>query len=261
MEAARLFDLEGSVAVVTGGSRGLGRVMAGALAEAGADVVVASRKLDACERAAAEIHAATGRTVVPYACHVGHWDQVERLAGFVADRFPGGPDILVNNAGMSPLYDRLSGVTEALYDKVMDVNLKGPFRLSVLLAEQMAAAKGGSILNISSAAARHPRPNAAIYGMAKAGLNTMTTALAYAYGPQVRVNSVLCGPFLTDISRSWDPEESSATFSRTLALQRPAQASEIVGTMLYLVSRASSYTTGAALSVDGGYAPPSRDAG
>ncbi len=130
-----LFDLSGKVAVVTGGSRGLGREMVLAFARAGADVVIASRKLESCERLAEEVRKETGRRALPVACHVGDWAQNERLAAVAYEQF-GHVDVLVNNAGMSPLYDHVVNVSEALYDKVLDVNLKGPFRLTALIGTQ-----------------------------------------------------------------------------------------------------------------------------
>ena len=131
------FELTDKVAVVTGGSRGLGRAIAQAFAEAGADVVIASRKLDACESAAAQIAKSTGRRAIPVACHVGRWDDCDALIDATLDEF-GRIDVLVNNAGMSPLYDELVNVTEELYDKTLAVNLKGPFRLGVLAGTHMA---------------------------------------------------------------------------------------------------------------------------
>src|SRR4051794_24741728 len=128
---AELFDLTGRVAMVTGGSRGLGREMVLAFARAGADVVIASRRLESCERLAREVEAETGRRALSHACHVGRWQDLDRLADAAYDAF-GRVDILVNNAGMSPLYDQVANVTEELYDKVLDVNLKGPFRLTAL---------------------------------------------------------------------------------------------------------------------------------
>lgn len=141
------FDLTGRVAVVTGGSRGLGRAIAEGFAAAGADIVVASRKIESCEQAAQHISAATGRLIQPVACHVGRWDDCDGLIDATIARF-GRIDILVNNAGMSPLYESLDSVTEELYDKTMAVNLKGPFRLAVRAATQMAKTGGGSIINI-----------------------------------------------------------------------------------------------------------------
>ena len=245
-----LFDLTGRVAVVTGGSRGIGRAIAGGLAAAGADVVIASRKVENCERAASEIAAATGRRTLPVACHVGRWADCERLIETVYAEF-GRCDVFVNNAGMSPLYENLTAITEEYFDKVIGVNLKGPFRLAALVGSRMAAGAGGSIINISSMAAVRPRPDVLPYAAAKAGLNAMTVALAQAYGPTVRCNAIMAGTFLTDVSRSWDKAAFAARAQR-FALRRGGQPSEIVGTAIYLASDASSYTTGAVLSVDGG---------
>ncbi|MGZ4704134.1 MAG: SDR family NAD(P)-dependent oxidoreductase, partial [Acidimicrobiales bacterium] len=127
----QMFDLTGKVAVVTGGSRGIGRAVAEGFAVAGADVVIASRKLDNCEIAAREIEEATGRRALPVACHVGRWDDCDHLVDAVYREF-GHLDVLVNNAGMSPLYDDVANVSEELFDKVLAVNLKGPFRLMAL---------------------------------------------------------------------------------------------------------------------------------
>jgi NAD(P)-dependent dehydrogenase (short-subunit alcohol dehydrogenase family) len=251
MKAPReLFDLTGKVALITGGSRGLGRAMALAFARAGADVVIASRKLDACEATAAEIRA-LGRRALPYACHVGKWEQLDGLVE-AAYRHFGQVDVLVNNAGMSPLYPSLVEVSEALWDKVLAVNLKGPFRLSALVGSRMAAGTGGSIINISSVAAVRPTPVETPYGAAKAGLNALTIAFARAYGPTVRVNCIMAGPFLTDISKAWDVELVTKMLEAGAALKRAGNPDEIVGAALYFASDASSFTTGAVLQVDGG---------
>ena len=155
---SRLFSLEGRVAVVTGGSRGLGREMVLAFARHGADVVIASRKIEACEALAEVVREETGREALAVSCHVGEWAQCEALIEAAYGHF-GHLDILVNNAGMSPLYPSLPEVSEALWDKVIGVNLKGPFRLSALAATRMAEAGGGSVINISSiAAVEPPRP-------------------------------------------------------------------------------------------------------
>jgi NAD(P)-dependent dehydrogenase (short-subunit alcohol dehydrogenase family) len=245
-----LFDLTGKVALITGGSRGLGRAMALAFARAGADVVIASRKRDACEAAAAEI-CALGRRALPYACHVGQWGQLDGLVE-AAYRHFGKVDVLVNNAGMSPLYPSLVEVSETLWDKVLAVNLKGPFRLSALVGSRMAAAAGGSIINISSVAAVRPTPMETPYGAAKAGLNALTIAFAHAYGPKVRVNCIMAGPFLTDISKAWDLDALTTVLATRAALQRAGNPDEIVGAALYFAADASSFTTGAVLQVDGG---------
>jgi NAD(P)-dependent dehydrogenase (short-subunit alcohol dehydrogenase family) len=245
-----MFDLTGRVALVTGGSRGLGREMVAAFARAGADVVIASRDGDACARYAQEITERTGRQALGVAAHVGHWDELETLADAAYERF-GRVDVLVNNAGMSPRYDQVTDVTEELFDKVIGVNLKGPFRLAALIGTRMAAVGRGSIINISSMAAARPRPDVLPYAAAKAGLNAITVGLARALGPRVRCNAIMAGTFMTDVSRSWDPDAFEAR-AQGFALRRGGQPAEIAGAALYLASDASTYTTGAVLTVDGG---------
>ncbi len=247
---ADLFDLTGKVALVTGGSRGLGRAMTLAFAERGADVVVASRKAENCAAVAKEAEA-LGVRALSHACHVGHWDELAGLADAAYAAF-GQVDVLVNNAGMSPLYPKLSAVTEELFDKVIGVNLKGPYRLSALIGERMAAGSGGAIINVSSTAAVQATPDSEPYGAAKAGVNSLTLSLARAYAPKVRVNCIQAGPFLTDISRAWDMAAFERNAKQRIALQRGGQPEEVVGAALYLASDAGSFTTGAIIRVDGG---------
>jgi NAD(P)-dependent dehydrogenase (short-subunit alcohol dehydrogenase family) len=248
---AELFDLSGRVALVTGGSRGLGREMVLAFARAGADVVIASRKLDRCQAVAREVETETGRRALAHACHVGRWAEIERLVDAAYAAF-GKVDVLVNNAGMSPVYDDVTRVSEELWDKVLAVNLKGPFRLTALVGTRMAAGAGGSIINVSSVGSIRPYGGIVPYAAAKAGLNAMTVAFAHAFGPRVRVNCIMPGTFVTDINRDWDWEVFRAQHAGRLALRRAGDAAEIVGAALYLASDASSYTTGAILRVDGG---------
>ena len=244
------FDLSGKRALITGGGRGLGREMAQAFAEHGADVVIASRKLDVLEQTAAEISAATGRSITPKQCHVGDWDALGVLADEVYDEF-GRIDVLVNNAGMSPLYESPSAVTEELWRKVIDVNLTGPWRLSALVGERMKAAGGGSILNVSSTASLTPGPMELPYGAAKAGINNLTAGLAQTFAPEVRVNCLLPGPFATDISKAW-PEGTFEHFKRTIPLQRAGEPDEVIGAALLLASDAGAYITGSIIRLDGG---------
>ncbi|MDH3641998.1 MAG: SDR family oxidoreductase [Gammaproteobacteria bacterium] len=253
--ANQIFDLSGKVAIVTGGSRGLGLEMSRAFAAAGASVVIASRKVEPCEVAAAEIQEASGQECIGVAYHAGNWEDSDRLVDVAYEKF-GHVDVLVNNAGMSPLYESLTAVTEGLYDKVLEVNLRGPFRLSSLVGERMAAGDGGSIINVSSTAAVQPTPTELPYGMAKAALNAMTLGLARAYSPQVRVNCIMPGPFLTDISKAWDMEAFNQRAETMIPLRRGGQPDEVVGAALYFASDASSFTTGAILKVDGGSAYP-----
>jgi NAD(P)-dependent dehydrogenase (short-subunit alcohol dehydrogenase family) len=248
-DARDLFDLSGRVAMITGGTRGLGLAMAKAFAQAGAEVVVVSRKADACEEVAAALRA-EGAKAAACACHVGHWEELDALVEGVYRDF-GRVDVLVNNAGVSPMYETLSAVTEELFDKVIAVNLKGPFRLAALVGERMAAGNGGSIINVSSTGAVRPTRDIVHYAAAKAGVNAMTVGLAHAFGPRVRVNAIMPGPFLTTISRAWDMD-LFAERARTFPMRRAGEAHEIVGAALYLASDASSYTTGTILTVDGG---------
>ena len=246
---AALHDLTGKVAVVTGGSRGIGRAIVQTLAEAGADVVIASRKLDACEAVAQQIQASTGRKAVPIACHVGRWDDCDRL---IAESLAllGRLDVLVKNAGMSPRYPSLDAISEELYDKTLAVNLKGPFRLAVLAATHMAGHDGGSIINIGTAGSLTASVHELPYACAKAGLNALTVGLADAYAPKVRVNAILPGPFRTDISKAWAPPEGAEV--PFVPLGRMGEPEEVAPLALHLASAASSYTTGAIIRVDGG---------
>jgi NAD(P)-dependent dehydrogenase (short-subunit alcohol dehydrogenase family) len=244
------FDMKDKVVLITGGSRGLGRAMSLGFAGAGASIAIVSRKIESCEATAREVEAMGGRAF-PYAAHVGNWDDLDTMVDAVYAEF-GQIDVLINNAGMSPLYPSLDEVSEALFDKVISVNLKGPFRLSANVGKRMADSGGGCIINISSTAAVSASPNSEPYGAAKAGLNAITLSFAHAYGPSVRVNCIMAGPFLTDISKAWDMEAFNKVSAPAIPLKRAGQPDEIVGAALYLASDAASFTTGAVLAVDGG---------
>ncbi|CAN5701101.1 glucose 1-dehydrogenase [soil metagenome] len=221
--------------------------MALAFAGHGADVVVSSRKADACAAVAAEVEA-LGRRALPVTCHVGHWDEVGALVETVYGEL-GRVDVLVNNAGMSPLAPSSQETTEELFDKVLGVNLKGPFRLTSLVGARMAQGHGGSIINVSSTGALMPQPAFGPYSASKAGLNALTQVFAREYGPSVRVNTISAGPFLTEIADHWAAEDRAHTRS---AIGRPGRPDEIVSTALYLAGPGSSYVTGALIRVDGG---------
>jgi NAD(P)-dependent dehydrogenase (short-subunit alcohol dehydrogenase family) len=243
-------DATGKVVVVTGGSKGLGLAMALGFAEAGADVVIASRKLDACEAVADQVRA-IGRRALAVSCHVGSWDQCKALVDATVTEF-GRLDVLVNNAGIAPVPPSLGDVTEDLFDKTIAVNLKGPLRLTALAADSMSA--GGSIINVSSKASLHPTPFTVVYAAAKAGLNALTKAAANELGPRgIRVNAIVCGTFHTDsLHASLPSEELQEQMASNISLGRIAAASEIVGTALFLASDASSYLTGELILLDGG---------
>lgn len=245
------FDLTGKVALVTGGSRGLGREMVLAFARRGADVAIASRKRDACEALAQEVRDQTGRKASAHACHVGRWSECDALVEAVYATH-GHVDVLVNNAGMSPLYESLSAVGEELFDKVIGVNLKGPFRLSALIGERMAQDRGGSLIHVSSIAAVVDSPRELPYAAAKAGLNNMSAGLAKAFGPRVRSNVIMPGAFMTDITHAWDLPAFEKHARESFPLRRGGRPEEIIGAALFLASEASSYVTGAVIKVDGG---------
>jgi NAD(P)-dependent dehydrogenase (short-subunit alcohol dehydrogenase family) len=182
--------------------------------------------------------------------HVGRWDECDRLADAVYAEF-GRCDILVNNAGMSPLYDSLESITEDYFDKVTGVNLKGPFRLASVIGARMAAADGGSIINVSTVGSLRPGATELVYACAKAGLNALTIGLAEAYGPKVRANAILPGAVLTDIADAWTPEQRE-NFGRTIPMRRAGVAADFAGTALWLASDASAWVTGELVRVDGG---------
>jgi NAD(P)-dependent dehydrogenase (short-subunit alcohol dehydrogenase family) len=240
------FDLTGKRILVTGGSRGLGYQMVTAFADHGADVIIASRTLEDCEAVAEEVRA-KGRKALAVAVHAGRWDEIDQLIETSYAEF-GGLDVLVNNAGMSPACPSHE-VSEKLFDAVLNLNFKGPFRLASQVAKRMADGDGGSIINLSSSGSLVPLSGAVPYGGAKAAINAMSVSLAHEYGPNVRVNTLVPGPFLTDISKAWT-EEARKTASN--ALGRPGNPEEIVSAALYLASPASSFTTGSMVRVDGG---------
>ncbi|MEQ3650509.1 SDR family oxidoreductase [Hyphomonas sp.] len=241
-----LLNFEGKVALVTGGSRGLGYQMVKALAARGADIIVASRKVEACEKVAEEVRG-LGRRALAIGAHCGKWAEIDRLIETAYSEF-GRVDILVNNAGMGPRMPSHE-VPESLYDSVLNLNLKGPYRLASVIGQRMKAQGSGSILNISSVAALQPLAQVVPYSAAKAGLNAMTIGMAKEYAPQVRVNCICAGPFLTDIAEAWT-EEARQTADN--ALRRPGRPEEIVSAALYLLSDAASFSTGSVITVDGG---------
>ncbi|MEZ5217834.1 MAG: SDR family oxidoreductase [Ilumatobacteraceae bacterium] len=240
------FDLTGKIAVVTGGSRGLGYQMVKAFAERGADCVIASRKLDNCEAVAEEVRA-LGRRALALQVHAARWPSVDELIERVYSEW-GRIDILVNNAGMSPAVASHE-VSEDLFDSVLGLNFKGPFRLASQVAKRMSDGDGGVIINVTSSGSLIPLPHVVAYAAAKSALNSMTRSLAAEYGPKVRINTLSPGPFLTDISKAWTPEQRESADN---ALGRPGLPEEIVSAALFLASPASSFTTGGLVRVDGG---------
>ena len=241
-----LFDFTGKVVLVTGGSRGLGYQMVKAFAQRGADVIISSRKLDACELVAEEVRA-LGRRALAVACHAGRWDEVDALIEAAYATF-GRLDVLVNNAGMGPRVPSHE-VTEALFDSVVNLNFKGPFRLASQVAKRMFDGAGGAIINVSSTGSLIPLPGVIPYGSSKAALNAMSVSLAAEYAPKVRVNTLSPGPFRTDIAKAW-PDEGKGP----LAIPRghAAEPEDILTAALFLASPASVNITGSLVRCDGG---------
>ncbi len=241
-----LFDFTDQVILITGGSRGLGYQMAKAFALRGANLIIASRKADACETVADEVRA-MGRRALAVSAHVGKWDGCDRLIDTAYAEF-GRVDVLINNAGMGPRCASHE-VTEQLFDSVVNLNFKGPFRLASQIAHRMQQGDGGCIINISSTGATMPLPHVVPYGASKAALNAMTLSLALEYGPKVRVNTLAAGPFLTDIAKAWTPEMREQSDN---ARGRPGDPEDIVTAALFLASRASNNVTGSIVRCDGG---------
>jgi NAD(P)-dependent dehydrogenase (short-subunit alcohol dehydrogenase family) len=252
--SAELFRLDGRVAIVTGSTKGIGKAMARGLAEAGASVVVSSRKQNLCDQVAEELVSETGATVIGLACHVGEW---EAIPGFVDEvqRRLGRIDVLVNNAGINPARITPSAMTLEFWRKVFAVNLEGPLRMSQCVAPIMRDQGGGSIVNIATMAGYSGGANVCAYGSSKAGLINLTKSMAQEWAPwKVRVNVLSPGPFLTEMMEGG--ERTSPGFIDMVAggtfMKRVADASEIVGPVVYLASDASSFVTGDDLSASGG---------
>jgi NAD(P)-dependent dehydrogenase (short-subunit alcohol dehydrogenase family) len=246
--SAALFDMSGKTVLVTGASRGLGCAMVRAFANAGADVVLASRSLPACEEIACEIRK-LGRKALAVSCDLSRWTEVERLVEAAYGEFDR-IHVLVNSIGMSPKMPSSAHITESLLGQVIDVNFKGPFRLTALVGARMAAQGGGSIINVSSRSALRPNAANPAYAAAKAALNAASVAIALELAERnVRVNLITPGPFATDMAAEWIASHGAQNLS---SMRRVGQPREIVTAALYFASDHSSYTTGANLVIDGG---------
>lgn len=241
-----LFDFTGKVALVTGGSRGLGYQIVKALAERGADVIIASRKLENCEKVAGECRA-LGRRALALSVHAGKWDECDSLVEAAYAEF-GRVDILFNNAGMGPAVPSHE-MSESLFDSILNLNFKGPFRLASQIARRMADGEGGTIINVSSSGALMPLPGTVAYGSAKAALNAMSKSLAWEYAPKVRVNTLSPGAFRTDIVEAW-PDKGKGPIK--IPRGHAAEPEEILTAALFLASPASVNVTGSLVRCDGG---------
>ncbi len=246
-------DLTGKVALVTGGSRGLGRAMCLGLADAGADVIIASRRLENCERVAREVEN-RGRKALAVAAHAGSIEDLDRLIDCAYARF-GRVDILINNAGINPALGLLSDLTPELFQKLFDVNTKGPWYLASRLAPRMAGHGGGSIINIISVGGLKPSPYQGFYSATKAALHALTRVMAAEWAPLgIRVNDLAPGSYHSDMfdSAANIPGYLQGAIDASLQ-QRVAATEEILGPILYLASDMSAFTTGSTLVSDGGY--------
>ena len=248
-----LFDLTGKVALVTGASRGIGEAIARLLAAYGARVIVSSRKIDGCEAVAASIRE-QGGDATAMACHVGEMAQIERIFNDIKEKF-GRIDILINNAAANPYFGHILDTDLAAYDKTVDVNIRGYFFMSIAAGKMMKEQGGGVILNTASVNGISPGPMQGIYSITKAAVISMTKAFAKECGSSnIRVNALLPGLTETKFASALTSNEKILkTALMQIPLGRTAQPDEMAGTVLYLVSDASSYTTGTTITVDGGY--------
>ena len=254
MAPDELFNLAGRVAIVTGSTKGIGRAMARGLAQAGAAVVVSSRKQDLCDQVAGEIADETGSRTLGLACHMGDWDAIPELVRSVHSRF-GRIDVLVNNAGINPARVTPEDMTLEYWRKVFSVNVEGPLRAAQSVAPLMRDQGGGSIINIGTMAAYSGGAAICAYGSSKAALLNLTKSMSQAWAAwKVRVNMISPGPFPSEMMEGGS--KGAPGFKEMVAqgtfMKRMAEQWEIVGPVLYLASDASSYVTGDDLSVSGG---------
>ena len=249
---ANLFDLTGRVALVTGGNKGLGKAMARGLAEAGADVVIASRHEDELKSALDVILAGTGRRGAYCVTDVSIREEVKKLAQFALEKM-GKVDILINNAGMNAPQP-IDGITDETWDRVVEVNLSSVMALTRELVPQMKQRRWGRVVHISSVMGQVSKEKRNVYSATKAALIGLVRANALDLGPyNVTANCIAPGPFLTDMPMSILSEAEKQTFSDRTALGRWAEPHELVGPVLMLCSEAGSYVTGQTIFVDGGW--------
>ncbi len=246
------FDLTGKVAIVTGGTRGIGFAIAQALASAGASVVVASRKRENVESAVARLEE-SGAEVSGHPVHTGNPESVQALVAHAVERF-GGVDILVNNAATNPHFGPIMTAEESHWDKILDVNVKGYFRMAKACVPSMESRGGGKIINVASIAGLTPLPNMGIYSVSKAAVIMLTQVLALELAPfGIQVNAIAPGLVKTRFSRAlWENPQVYEAVVKSVPQKRMAEPDEIAGIALYLASHASDYTTGAVIPVDGG---------
>lgn len=246
------FDLIDKVAVITGGSRGIGREIGLAYAEAGAKVVVASRKQEGVDAVAEEIRE-RGGTALAVAAHTGHENAVTALVERTVEAF-GGVDIAVNNAGTNPHFGPIMTATTGQWDKIMEVNLRGAFFVCQQVVPIMQERGGGKIINVTSMAGLRPQPAMGIYSVSKAGLIMLTQVLAQELGPyNIQVNAIAPGVVKTRFSGAlWQTPSIAQAIVKHTPLGRLGEVDDVVGAALYLASPLSDFVTGAVLPIDGG---------
>ena len=250
----RLFDLTGKVALLTGASKGMGYAMAEGLAEHGARVVVSSRKLDQCEAACERINATCGDgSAVPVACNIGYKEQLEALVAETRQRL-GPVDILVANAGVNPFYGPMADIPDSAFDKIMNSNVRSNHWLCQMVAPDMVAGGGGSIMITASTGAFTPSLTLGTYAISKLADIALARNLALEYGPKgVRVNAICPGLIKTDFARAlWDNETAKRSAETNTPLRRLGEADDLKGIAVFLASSASAYITGQAIAVCGG---------
>ena len=249
-----LFQLDGKVALVTGASKGIGEAMARGLAEFGAKVVVSSRKQEAVD-AVAEAFRADGLEATGIAANIGNIEQAHALVDKTVAAY-GGLDIIINNAAANPVFGPIQQTEERAFDKIIDVNLKGPFELCKKAYPILKERGGGSIINISSIGGLTPESGIGIYSVSKAGINNLTMAMAQDWGADnIRVNAICPGLIKTKFSEAlWNNEAILKRFLQHIPLKRAGTADDIAGLAVYLASDAAAYCTGGVYMIDGGYA-------
>jgi NAD(P)-dependent dehydrogenase (short-subunit alcohol dehydrogenase family) len=249
----KLFDLTGKVALVTGASRGIGEQIAKLLAQSGAHVIVSSRKIEGCQTVVDSI-IAEGGSAQAIACHIGEMDQIESIFRKIASEH-GKLDILVNNAAANPYFGHVLDTDLNAFQKTVDVNIRGYFFMSTIGAKLMKESGGGAIVNVASINGVIPGDYQGIYSITKAAVISMTKTFAKECAQfNIRVNALLPGGTDTKFASTLvNNPEILEQMLHHVPMKRIAQPEEMAGTVLYLVSNASSYTTGTAINVDGGY--------
>lgn len=251
-----LFDMDGKTAVITGSTKGIGKAIAERMAEHGANVVISSRKADACDAVAADINenwAKNGNKAVAIPCHIGHKEQLQQLVDRSTETF-GKIDVLVCNAAVNPYFGPSKDIPDEAFDRIMDCNIKSNFWLCNMVVPQMIDRKDGSIIIVSSIGGFKGSPSLGAYGISKAADMQLARVLAVEYGPHnVRANAIAPGLIRTDFARAlWEDPDNLKKRTSTTPLRRIGESDEIAGVAVMLATKAGSFLTGQTITVDGG---------